>query len=164
MKYTSKTQLIELCQTHWDKVWTDIDDLDASQLTRRSQPDSRTLAWSIKDAMAHVHAWHRLTLGWIKAGKSARPHLPAEGYKWNQTRELNESFYHEFRDVELASISRRLKLSHGRIMKCIGTLSESDLLKPGSFVWTGKLPITSYVGPNTVGHYRWLRKKIKTLK
>jgi len=33
-------------------------------------------------------------------------------------------------------------------------------LESGHFSWTGKLPLMSYVAPNTVSHYRWAGKKL----
>ena len=163
MKYKSREELIELSQSEWQRMWAKLDELDEAQLTRRSKAAPGKPAWSIKDGMAHVHAWYRLTLGWIATGVDGNPDLPAKGFRWNQTRELNKQLHEEFVDVSLASVRRRLKLSHGRLMKCVEAMTENELLQSGEFVWTGKLPLTSYIGPNTVGHYRWLQKKIKRL-
>lgn len=119
--------------------------------------------WSIKDVLAHLYCWHRLSLGWYKDGLRNTPELPAPGYNWGQTQQLNQNFFEEYRDMELASVTRRLKLSHGRVMKLVDQLSNDQLMQPGHFAWTKKLGLISYVSANTSSHYRWAKKKIKKL-
>ncbi|MBZ0171777.1 MAG: ClbS/DfsB family four-helix bundle protein, partial [Phycisphaerales bacterium] len=31
--------------------------------------------------------------------------------------------------------------------------SEAELLEPGRFAWTGRYPLTTYLGANTASHY-----------
>lgn len=151
---------MELADTAWVRVWGLYGELTVSQILRRKNGVGPTPS-SIKDALAHVYAWHDLALGWLRTGRNGAPDLPARGFKWNQVRELNAILHNRFREMELASVVRRIKLSHGRMMKTVTSLSERDLLEPGRYVWAGQLPLASYVGPNTIGHYRWLHKKIK---
>jgi hypothetical protein len=46
-------------------------------------------------------------------------------------------------------------------MKLIEALPENELLQPGFYDWTTKYPLTTYLHPNTSGHYRWAIKHIK---
>lgn len=138
-----------MTEEEWRKLWE----------VSEGVPESKLGA-----IFAHLHAWHRLLLGWIKQAESGMPNLPAKGFNWRQTRELNAKLDLEFRDVNFQSIVRRLKLSHNRVMKMVEGLSESEFSKPSYFEWTGKLPLSSYIGPNTASHYRWAIKKIKKLK
>ena len=47
--------------------------------------------WSVKDIMAHLHAWHMLCLIWYQEGLAGgKPSMPAPGYSWKETPELNQ--------------------------------------------------------------------------
>jgi hypothetical protein len=48
-----------------------------------------------------------------------------------------------------------------RILQIVESLSTKQLLEPGQFEWTGKHPLTTYIGPNTASHYRFALKVIK---
>ena len=79
------------------------------------------------------------------------------------TRELNLEIFEKHRDEALKSIVRKVKLSHSRIAKFVASLEEEEFSQPNQFLWTGKLPLASYIAPNTVSHYRWAQKKIRLL-
>lgn len=163
MKFATKQDYTDATELAWTELWQVVDNLTESQLTKRSKIRNGP-ARSAKDALAHLYVWHVLLLGWFRDGKDGTPNLPAAGFKWSQTRDLNQLKHDEYADVELAGIRRRLKLSHRRICKLVESLSESHLLQSGHFDWTGKNALMSYIAPNTVSHYRWAIKKIKALQ
>ncbi len=157
-KYSSKVELITDCETEWEKLWQLLDGVDEKTMTKRMGKGSS--ARSIVDHLAHLYVWHRLLLSWFKTDA---PDLPAKGYKWSQTREMNQAFFEEFKNEQASSVIRKLKLSHGRALKLTKTLSQKAILEPGNFPWTGKLPAASYIAPNMASHYRWAQKKIKKM-
>lgn len=160
MKYHSKAELIEDSTVHWNRLWELVRQISDSDLARRFGTDESR---SAIDHLAHVYCWHRLLLQWIKSGPQGNPDLPEKGYKWNQTRSLNQMLFEEFKDETFLGIRRKVKRSHGRILKFVDQLSEAELIEPGHYTWTKKLPLTSYIGPNTAGHYRWAQKKIRSI-
>ena len=162
MKFATKQDYLDATEKAWDDLWQLVDSLTESQLTKRVSIKNGP-ARSVKDALAHVYAWHVLLLQWYREGTDRTPDLPMKGYKWSQTRDLNAVLHDDYADMDFASIKRRLKLSHGRVAKLVGTLSEKQLLSSGQFEWTGKLALMSYVAPNTVSHYRWATKKVRAL-
>ncbi len=162
MKYQSKADLIADSEEHWLKLWKLIEQIPNTELTRRADLDEPPR--SVVDHLAHLHGWHRLLLQWVKSGPNGIPELPAKGFKWNQTRALNQVLFDEFKDETYPGMRRKLKLSHGRVMKFVTELPGSKLMQPGHFDWTQKLPLASYIGPNTAGHYRWAEKKIRRIK
>lgn len=163
MKFATKQDYIDATDKAWNELWKLIDSLTESQLIKRSKIKNGP-ARSAKDALAHLYVWHVLLLKWYRDGEEGTPDLPAKGFKWSQTRDLNQQMHDEYAEVELASIRRKLKLSHGRIRKLVESLSEPALLQPGHFDWTGKNALISYIAPNTASHYRWAIKKIKALQ
>ena len=89
--------------------------------------------------------------------------MPAPGFKWNQTIALNKKLDEQYTDLDIKQVKRRLKLSHGRVMKLVDRLTDHQFHAPGQFAWTGKNAFSSYVVPNTFSHYRWAIKKLKRL-
>ena len=161
MKYHSKSDFVINTDSEWQKLWELIDEIPQPLLTRRVGEDAPR---SVTDHLGHLYCWHRMLLQWLKTGREGQPDLPCKGYRWNQTRELNQDLFEQFKDEPYTSMRRKLKLSHGRVMKFVDELSEPHLLQPGHFIWTKKLALISYIGPNTAGHYRWAQKKLKRIK
>lgn len=175
MKFKTKQQYLDSTSEAWESLWEEVGNWDLSKVETRikvvnksSKPDLR--AQSVKDVLAHLHAWHLLLLSWHKAGQSEMhemrelPDMPTAGYKWNETRRLNQDLADHWADVEFVSVSRRLKLSYGRVMKLVSPLSETQFLKPGFEAWTGKYGLVTYFSPNTDSHYRWAKKKIVAMR
>lgn len=163
MRVQSKQCLMESIDETWRSLWTPVDATDGSHLELRICIDG-VESDSVKDILAHLHGWLLLLLNWTKSKPGSVIELPAKGFKWNQTRELNRFIFSAWRDVEIRSVCRRLKLSHNRVVEFVSRLSESELLDPGHFSWTKKNPIVIYIAPNTASHYRWATKKIKHLQ
>jgi hypothetical protein len=124
--------------------------------------------WSIKDLFAHLTEWEQLFLGWYRQGLAGRdPARPAAGYKWNQTPALNRAIWRKHEDRSWRQVRRRFDRSYDQILSLATSLTQRQLLTPGHWPWTGKLPLASYLGPNSCSHYRtgrlilqrWLRQQ-----
>lgn len=160
MKFESRQQYVHATDAAWTKLWTVVDELSERQLTRRKRLTDNGPARSPTDALAHLYAWHRLLLGWCR---SESPDLPAPGFSWRDTRALNEVLHRRHARDEYRSVRRRLRLSHTRIAKLVSELTDRELLESGAFSWTGRLPLISYIAPNTVSHYKWATRRIRAL-
>ncbi len=111
--------------------------------------------WTVKDLLAHLSAWEQMFLGWYREGLSGKqPDLPAPGYKWNETPRLNKEIWRRHRDKPWMQVRHDFDASYREILELAQSLSENQLLNPGRFAWTGKNPLTTYLGANTVSHYR----------
>ncbi len=160
MKFASEIEFTSATVAAWDTMWDVVSSYPIAQLEIRVATRPGGEPRSVKDTLAHVYAWHLLLLGWLGVGPDGSPNLPALGFKWSETRLLNAALHDEYAEIPFGSVRRRLKLSHNRVMKTVAGFSERELLAPGYFCWTGKLPLMSYVAPNTVSHYRWAGKKL----
>lgn len=123
--------------------------------------------WTVKDLFAHLTEWEQMFLRWYRLGVTGEDfERPAPGYKWNQTPALNREIQRRYRDSPWESVRARFDSSYKEILELTRSLSESELLSPGHFGWTGKYPLTTYLAPNTCSHYRtatkilqrWLRR------
>lgn len=119
-------------------------------------------SWSIKDVLEHVLEWEQMCLGWYRAGLKAEfPELPAPGFKWNQTPQLNQQIFENYRDLLLDDILAKFKASHHEILAVIQQLSNEDLFTAGRFLWTKKNTLGAYFVSATSSHYLWARKEIR---
>jgi len=119
-------------------------------------------AWTVKDVLAHLVAWEQMVLGWFTTGQRGdTPHLPAEGYKWNELPALNQHIYEQHRDRPLVEVLTQFRESYPQIQALTETLCESALFHRGYFPWAGNNAMASYINSCTASHYRWARKEIQ---
>ena len=118
--------------------------------------------WSVKDVLAHLVEWEQMVLGWYRAGlQNEVPSLPAPGFKWNQTPQLNQMIYEKYRKRPLEDVLALFRSSHREILEVIQGLSNDDLFTPGVFAWTKKNTMGTYFVSATSSHYLWARKEIR---
>jgi hypothetical protein len=100
-------------------------------------------------------------LAWYEDGlRGGTPQLPAPGYKWSETPRLNRAIRERHRSRSQAAVCADFRSGYMRILQIVESLSPRQLLASGQFEWTGKHPLTTYVGPNTASHYRFAIKAI----
>lgn len=119
-------------------------------------------AWSVKDVLAHLVEWEQMALGWYRAGlRGEIPAMPAPGYKWNQTPQLNQMIYEKHRDRPLDEVLADFQRSHAEIVEVIKGLSDETLFTPGKVAWTRKNTMGTYFVSATSSHYLWARNHIR---
>ncbi len=123
--------------------------------------------WNIKDLFAHLTEWEQMFLIWYRDGLAGiQPDMPATGYKWNETRRLNNDIWKKYKSKSWKRVSEDFDASYDEVHALALSLSEKELLSTGIFAWTTKYPLTTYFGANTCSHYsvatkilrRWLKK------
>lgn len=163
MKYASKAAFVERMHAEHDKF---LEVAASIPLDRYDEPGVWGDGWTVKDLFAHLTAWEALFLGWYRDGAEGKtPAMPAPGYKWNQTRDLNHEIWEAHKDEPWDEARASFDRSFGEVRTLVDGLSEQDLLEPERFAWTGKHPLTTYLGANTASHYatatkilgRWIR-------
>ena len=117
--------------------------------------------WSVKDVLAHLHEWERMALGWYRTGMRGEvPEVPAPGYTWNQTPQLNRAIFEKHRDRPLAEVVADFRASRREILGVIESLSDEDLFMAGRFAWTRKNALGAYFVSATSSHDLWARTRI----
>lgn len=118
--------------------------------------------WSTKDILAHLHAWHKLMLTWYQVGMAGKQtQIPAPGYTWKTTPQLNEKIYQNHKSWSFAKVLSGLKKSHQQISLIIQKHSDQELFTKKKYPWTGSTSLASYLISNTSSHYNWASKLIK---
>ncbi len=119
-------------------------------------------AWSAKDVLAHLYEWEQMAMGWLAAGRRGEtPHVPAEGYKWNQLPALNEHIRQKHAERSLDEVLAMFRESYRRITETITALSEETLFTAGLYPWMNKNTLAAYFVSATSSHYRWARKELR---
>lgn len=118
--------------------------------------------WSVKDVLAHLCAWHGMMETWYKEGMAGnKPDMPAPGFTWKTTPQLNEKIFQEHKNEPLDLVLNSLKSSHAKIQDIIESHSDEELFTKKQFRWTGSTSMGSYFISSTSSHYQWAIDLIK---
>jgi hypothetical protein len=156
----NKTELLDAAQQEFTRLW---DAVDLVSFNDRDRPGACD-AWSVKDLLAHLHAWHEMTLSWEAVGVTAgRPAIPAPGYTFAQTPELNETIFQRTKNDSWEQVVERLLASHRRLLDIIEGYRDEDLFTKKRYTWTGSTSVGAYMVSATSSHYAWASNLIRRL-
>jgi hypothetical protein len=159
MRYRSKQALLDDIRAEHDLLCAQLAEIPKGKW---HEPDVWGDGWTLSDLVAHLAEWQRLFLGWYEDGlRGVTPPMPAVGYKWSQTPDLNQTIWEKHRSRSQEAVRADFDSGYSRIVQIVDTLSPEQLLEPGHYLWTGKHSLTTYIGPNTASHYRFANKVIK---
>lgn len=131
-------------------------------LARYKEPGVWGDRWTVHDLVTHLTEWQQMLLHWIDDGRRGRiPAMPAPGFKWNETPALNRSIQQRYADQAVQTALKKFKTSCETLHGLALELTPPELLEPGHFAWTGKLPLMTYFAANTCSHYRFASKVLK---
>lgn len=168
MKFDSKDEWIASIETEHQRF---VDLVETIPRDRYLEEGVWGDGWNIRDLLAHLTEWERMFLTWYRVGLvGGQPEMPAKGFKWNQTPELNRKIWEKFRLKPVDDARADFETSFEEIFSLAQELTAEELLTPGQFAWTGKNPLTTYLGANTTSHYRtaakilkrWMKKQTET--
>ena len=141
---TTKAKLLERLRDERAQWETFLAELDEAQLTALTQPDQR----SIKDIMAHLMAWQRLTVARLEAARwnqTPRPtdwpgHLDPDA---EDVDEINEWIYRTYHARPLAEILQTWRQVFQQVLDTGEALSEEELADSGRYPWMGHWPLSA---------------------
>ena len=155
---TNKTDLLAAIDQERGALETFLETLTPEQMVATGVVGE----WSVKDVLAHLIEWEQMLLGWYRAGLQGEiPALPAPGYKWNQTPQLNQMIFEKHRHRRLSEVMEQFHASHQEILTVIRALSNEELFTVGRYVWTQGNTLGAYFVSATSSHYLWARKEIR---
>ena len=160
---TSKDGLLTLSQANYKKLNQLIDSLPAEEQIREFPPG--TLNRNIRDVLGHLHHWHLMFLNWYEKGmKGEKPEMPAPGYTWKMTPQLNQWIWEQYRETDLSDVKKQLNQSYSKIQQIIENHSNEELFEKKRYKWTGSTSLGAYLISATSSHYDWAFKLIKKVK
>lgn len=159
MKFTAKQELVERIEREHAAF---VELLATIPVRRRREKGVWGDGWTVADLLAHLAEWHRMLLRWIEDGRAGRtPQLPAPGFTWRETPALNREIQRRFARRSTALLEVEFEETYAQVLELVRGLRENELLEPGHFAWTRKLPLSSFIAPNTCSHYAVARKILK---
>jgi hypothetical protein len=118
--------------------------------------------WTLHDLVAHLTEWEQMFLRWYREGlEGGTPALPAPGYKWTETPKLNRAIWKKHRARSVTKVREEFDASYEEILDVARRVPEEAIFTPGTFAWTGRNALVTYLGANTVSHYRTATKILK---
>ncbi|MDH4116611.1 MAG: ClbS/DfsB family four-helix bundle protein [Acidimicrobiia bacterium] len=138
-----------------------VEALEAIPTSHRTVPGACD-EWSVKDLLAHLDGWHRMLLRRHTAGRGGgRSELPAPGYTWAQTPDLNHALWEQHRHDGWDEISARFGSSAADVRSAIESYSDEELFAKKQFAWTGSTSVWSYAVSATSSHHAWASKLVR---
>ncbi|MEM7551525.1 MAG: ClbS/DfsB family four-helix bundle protein [Bacteroidota bacterium] len=159
----TKSELLDLSKVNFDKLKDFINKLESKDQNTDFPPG--TLNRNIRDVLMHLHHWHLMLKDWYFIGMAGeKPEMPAKGYTWKTTPDLNKWIRQKYRNVSLKDAKKHLEDSYREIREIIDSLSNEELFEKKRYKWTGTTSIGSYFISATSSHYDWAFKLIKRCK
>ena len=107
-------------------------------------------AWSVKDNLAHLTAWHLRLLVFLQAVRQGKE--PDIGLVQDSSvDEINDQFYEENKDRSLAEVLPAFRSSYQQLVADVQAMTEEELNKP--IAWLNDRPIWLWVAGDTYEHY-----------
>lgn len=155
---TNKTELLDLGKQNY----ADLNSL-ADKLEDINKEFSKgTMNRNLRDVLAHLHHWHLLMTEWYKIGmKGDKPNIPAKGYTWKTTPDLNKKIYEDYKEMNIKTVRKLLDQSYTEVRKMIEKHTDDELFEKKRYKWTGTTSLGAYFVSATCSHYDWALKLIK---
>ncbi|EPT8930275.1 ClbS/DfsB family four-helix bundle protein [Listeria innocua] len=120
---------------------------------------------NIRDVVVHLHEWHNMALDWYQVGmRGDKPFMPAEGYTWRTTPELNLVIWQKYQETDLETAMELLNKTHHVEMEIIAEHSNEELFTKKYYKWTNTTSLGAIFISSTTSHYEWAMKKIRKFK
>lgn len=119
--------------------------------------------WSVKDILAHLVDWEQRFIKWYQQGLCGeKPQTPAPGMTWRDLPKLNKMFFEKHKDESLEYVLEQYEKSFKEILNQVESMQEREIFEKGYYDWTGKYPLLVWIDANTVSHYDWAHRNIRT--
>lgn len=156
----NKEELLCLSQENFKKLNDFIDQYSKDEQLAEFAPG--TLNRNIRDVLAHLYHWHIMMLDWYRVGKTGKmPDMPAKGYSWKNTPELNQWIRDHYKETDLEEVRNLIQKSHDKIMGLIESHTNEELFQKKRYKWTGSTSLGAYLVSTSSSHYEWALKLIK---
>lgn len=159
-KPTNKADLLKSSNSNYLQLNEFIDSLNENQ--KKQEFPQGTMNRNIRDVLAHVHHWHMMFFEWYNTGmKGLKPSMPAKGYTWKETPQLNKLIWENYQAKNLREVRKLLYKSFSEIQNLINKHSNEELFEKKKYKWTGSTSLGAYLISATSSHYDWALKLIK---
>ena len=159
----NKAELLNLSKKNFEFLMNFIESFSKEE--QNAEFPKGTMNRNFRDVLMHLHHWHLMMFDWYIVGmKGEKPEIPAKGYTWKTTPELNRWIWEKYKDKPLADAKKDLKSSFIKIRSLIEKHNDEELFEKKRYKWTGTTSLGAYLVSATSSHYDWAIKLIKKAK
>jgi hypothetical protein len=156
----TKAELQAQSQNNYQKLMAYIEGL--AEEVQQGEFPPQYMNRHISDVLAHLHHWHLMFLQWYEVGmQGKKPEMPAPGYSWKTTPELNRKIWEQYQHTSLQKARELLEGSTQQVHALIDKHSDEELFTKKQYQWTGSTSLGAYLISATSSHYDWALKLIK---
>lgn len=117
--------------------------------------------WSVKDSLAHLIAWEKMTLDWLaRSLQGEQVKRFVEGYQYDTEAEreavmekLNTHLYEQNKNRPLQEVMQDFRATHRAMFDFVAQMNENDIFDPQRFAWRNGSPAFDMLAGNTYEHY-----------
>jgi hypothetical protein len=159
----NKTELLTLSKNNFETLMNFIDGFSKEE--QDAEFPKGTMNRNIRDVLMHLHHWHLMMFDWYTVGmKGEKPDMPAKGYTWKTTPELNKWIWEKYKDIPLEDAKKKCKSSYDKVRSIIEKHTNEELFEKKRYKWTGTTSLGAYLVSATSSHYEWAIKLIRKAK
>jgi hypothetical protein len=105
----NKAELLDLSKKNYELLMDFIESF--SNEGQNAEFPKGTMNRNIRDVLMHIHHWHLMMFDWYTVGmKGEKPDMPAKGYTWKTTPELNRWIWEKYKDTTSSHYDWAIKL------------------------------------------------------
>lgn len=159
-KPKSKSELLDSGQSNFERLLKYVENLEKND--QKKEFPRGTMNRNISDVLMHLHHWHLMMLDWYREGMAGnKPEIPAKGYTWKTTPELNKSIWEKYSNTPIAIAKQSVRSSYDLVRKKIQTHTDKELFEKKKYKWTGTTSLGAYFISASSSHYDWALKLIR---
>ena len=156
----NKSELEQLSSENFERLKNLLGNCSKEQL--RHKFPLRYLNRNVRDVLGHLHHWQLMFFDWYSVGmKGEKPEMPAKGFTWKMTPELNKFIQNQYCNTDVDEMLRRLIESHEKLKSIIIKHTNEELFEKKKYAWTGSTSLSQYLVSATSSHYVWAMRLIK---
>ena len=154
---TSKTDLVNVINSEWEKLNSLLDGLPESHMVEPSLDGN----WSIKDTLAHIAAWERVAMEIIQTARESKPLNPDIPEIFENIDQFNAKIYEENRHKLLVDVLKDFQSVYSDFLAHIESMDENFLFSNLPFKDVENLKIQDIISANTHWHHKEHRQDIQ---
>ncbi|MEL7496768.1 MAG: ClbS/DfsB family four-helix bundle protein [Planctomycetota bacterium] len=156
----TKSELLSASENGYSQLNQMLDALTPSQREATFPFEHRDR--NIRDILAHLHEWHLMMLRWYQQGMDGvQPDMPAKGYSWRTTPELNAVIWAKYQNQPLKRVRKKLDTSHKAVLAIVSAHTNIELFTKRHYFWTGTTSLGAYLTSAMPSHYTWAIKLVR---
>ncbi|MBP1045163.1 ClbS/DfsB family four-helix bundle protein [Enterococcus sp. BWM-S5] len=160
---TTKESLLTQSDENYQKLMDLIDSMSPAEQEQVFSFEDRDK--NVRDVLIHLHEWHNMMESWYTDGMAGeKPAIPAPGYTFKTTPELNLKIWESYQDTPLADAKELLQKSADRMIQLIEQHTDEELFTKKYYKWTNTTSLGAYFISSTSSHYDWALKKLRQHK